>query len=251
MEREHPREENPARCLQFEVEDRIECGSTGKVRYVCLVNDCNDHHVSFCHHLRRYLTRTEDYFPLPIPLSEATNKAEVTAWEQQKAQMEAKGENVSDREKVRPVIPFQACLRSFREEEQVASFLLLLVSSLLSTLFSSQVPDFFSSATKEKTFAKKRMRFKTFPDYLIIQLKKFDVDASWVPYKLDVEVEMPDEIDLGCLRGTGLQSGEEELPADDDQVREARFLGLHSHGWILSFYGHYRTTLTRRSQCQL
>ena len=78
-----------------------------------------------------------------------------------------------------------------------------------------QVPDFFSPAIKDKTFAKKRMRLKTFPDYLLIQLKKFDFMPDWVPYKMDVEVQMPDEIDLSSLRATGLQQGEEELPADE------------------------------------
>jgi hypothetical protein len=34
------------------------------------------------------------------------------------------------------------------------------------------------------------------------QLKKFDVDENWVPYKLDVEVEMPDNIDLASIRYT-------------------------------------------------
>ena len=33
-------------------------------------------------------------------------------------------------------------------------------------------------------------------------------------YVSDVAVEMPDELDLSPLRGTGLQPGEEELPED-------------------------------------
>ena len=36
----------------------------------------------------------------------------------------------------------------------------------------------------------------TFILYYFFKLKKFDVDEHWVPFKLDVEVEMPDEIDL-------------------------------------------------------
>ena len=44
-------------------------------------------------------------------------------------------------------------------------------------------------------------------------MKKFDVDESWVPYKLDVEVEMPDEIDLESIKAAGgLQDGEEVMP---------------------------------------
>ena len=53
---------------------------------------------------------------------------------------------------------------------------------------SEVVPDFYSSAAKTKTVAHKTMRLKTFPDFLLIQLKKFDVGENWVPYKLDVEV---------------------------------------------------------------
>ena len=50
---------------------------------------------------------------------------------------------------------------------------------------------------------------------LSLQLKKFDVDESWVPYKLDVEVELPDEIDLESIRSAGgLQDGEEAMPDD-------------------------------------
>ena len=53
---------------------------------------------------------------------------------------------------------------------------------------SQVVDDFYSSAAKTKTVAHKTMRPKTFPDYLLIQLKKFDIGDNWVPYKLDVEV---------------------------------------------------------------
>jgi len=56
------------------------------------------------------------------------------------------------------------------------------------------------------------VRLATFPDYFLIQLRKFAVAQDWVPYKLDVSVDMPDEIELSSLRGTGMQPGEEPLP---------------------------------------
>lgn len=52
----------------------------------------------------------------------------------------------------------------------------------------------------------------TFPDYLLIQLKKFTLREDWVPIKLDVAVEMPDILDLASLRATGPQPEEEPLP---------------------------------------
>lgn len=52
----------------------------------------------------------------------------------------------------------------------------------------------------------------SFPDYLLIHLKKFTLREDWIPIKLDVAIEMPDQLDLKTLRGLGLQSGEELLP---------------------------------------
>lgn len=52
----------------------------------------------------------------------------------------------------------------------------------------------------------------SFPDYLLIHLKKFDVRDDWVPIKLDVAVEMPDVLDISSLRNKGPQPGEEPLP---------------------------------------
>lgn len=181
MERENKKAGNASnafKCLQFEVEDRHECGLTKKVKY---------------------MTRVEDYLPLAIPLESATNADEVAAFKARKAaaEAEAEGKRLTSEDVVRPLIPFEACLSKFCENETVE--------------------DFYSSAAKTKTVAHKTMRLKTFPDYLMIQLKKFDFGDNWVPYKLDVEVGMPDEIDLSAL-GTkgGLKDGEEPLPEDDE-----------------------------------
>jgi ubiquitin carboxyl-terminal hydrolase 5/13 len=60
------------------------------------------------------------------------------------------------------------------------------------------------------------VRFKTFPDYLWVQLKKFATSEDWTPVKLDIEVTMPDELDLGCLKAPGgMQPGEEPLPEEE------------------------------------
>ena len=90
-------------------------------------------------------------------------------------------------------------------------------------LETEDVPKFYSTAAKQETYAKKTMRMKTFPDFLVIQLLKFAVDDSWVPYKLDIEVGMPDHLDLTKLTGSGLQPGEEILPDDDIPKKEVKF----------------------------
>ena len=144
----------------------------------------------------RYTQRKEEYLPLQVPVEAAVNLDQVEEYKAKKAELEAKGERMPGDEIVRAKIPIEAVLSQFLQEELV--------------------DDFYSSAIKGKTTAKKTVRISTFPDYLLIQLLKFRVDESWQPVKLDVEVDMPDTLDLGQLRGRGQQPGEVSLPEDDE-----------------------------------
>ena len=143
----------------------------------------------------RYKQRKEEYLPLPVPMEAAVNLDQVEAYRAKKEEAEAKGERLSGDEIVRAKIPIEAVLKAFLQEEIV--------------------DDFYSSAIKSKTTAKKTVRLATFPDYLLIQLLKFRVDESWQPVKLDVEVEMPENLDLSSLRGRGQQPHEVTLPEED------------------------------------
>lgn len=164
---------NPCEALKFKVEERVECNSSKKVKY------------SY---------RSDYLLPLPIPKEAAINIAEVKEYEDKKSAIEAIGAKVNATELplVRPKIPFEACLQSFAAVETV--------------------DDFLSSATRARTSASKSTRLASFPDFLIIQLKKFTIGSDWVPQKLDVAVVMPEKIDLTAIRGSGIQPGEEELP---------------------------------------
>lgn len=46
----------------------------------------------------------------------------------------------------------------------------------------------------------------------MIHLKKFTLRQDWTPIKLDVSVEMPEDIDIEYLRGNGPQDGENLIP---------------------------------------
>ncbi|XP_022099962.1 ubiquitin carboxyl-terminal hydrolase 5-like [Acanthaster planci] len=143
----------------------------------------------------RYKKRSDFLLSLPIPLAAAINKEEVAAYEAKKKELEARKEHIDPKELVRPRIPILACLEVFMAPETVE--------------------DFFSSALQAKSIATRSVKFATFPDFLVIQLKKFTLTETWVPKKLDVAVDMPDELDLTAYRGLGLQSGEVELPEGD------------------------------------
>jgi ubiquitin carboxyl-terminal hydrolase 5/13 len=53
--------------------------------------------------------------------------------------------------------------------------------------------------------ALRRNRFKTFPPYLMVQMKRYYSDVDWTPKKLEVLVDVPERLSLENFRGTGLQ----------------------------------------------
>nr|XP_037284301.1 LOW QUALITY PROTEIN: ubiquitin carboxyl-terminal hydrolase 5-like [Rhipicephalus microplus] len=171
VERNCRNEVNPADCLKFELEERIRCTQSGKVRYT---------------------KRTDWLLPLPVPLHCALNKQEVDAYESKKEELLKNNERIDPETIVRSKIPLSACLETFAGTEHIS--------------------DFFSTAVNKKVTVEKTTRLRTFPDYLMIQLKKFELAQNWLPKKLDVEMLMPQQLDLSFLRGSGVQPGEELLP---------------------------------------
>ncbi|ESO12425.1 hypothetical protein HELRODRAFT_105332 [Helobdella robusta] len=162
---------NPTDHLRFQIEERIQCSASNKVKYV---------------------ERKDFILSLSVDADDAVNKDDVLVYEERKKKAEALGQKLDCAETVRPKI--------------------LLSSSIASFASQCTVEDFYSSAINGKTTAFKTTRFKTFPEFLLIQLQKFTIGTDWLEKKLDVSVDMPDILDISHLRGSGLQPGEEELP---------------------------------------
>jgi ubiquitin carboxyl-terminal hydrolase 5/13 len=173
-ERAAPGPLDPSAAFQFKIEERVQCSQSNKVKY------------SY---------RPDNILSLSIPLHKAINKEEVAAFETMQKAAEQKGQKLDkDVAVVRPIVPLAACLEDFAAAELVS--------------------DFYSTAIQAKTTALKTSRLATFPQYLVIHLRKYVIGDGWVPKKLDVFVQVPDELDLGGLRGTGLQEGEQLLPEE-------------------------------------
>ncbi|KAI4193909.1 MAG: hypothetical protein LQ350_008085 [Teloschistes chrysophthalmus] len=79
-------------------------------------------------------------------------------------------------------------------------------------------------ACNSKAGFSKRSLFKTFPDVLAVNARRFEL-VNWVPTKLDVPVIVDDEpFDLDVYKSSGKQDGEEMLPEDTDMSGSARFV---------------------------
>ncbi|KAK7887041.1 hypothetical protein WMY93_026662 [Mugilogobius chulae] len=133
----------------------------------------------------KYTQRVDYIVQLPVPMDQATNTEELQ-------EAERRRELGDSSATVRAQIPFTSCMAALTEPEVLT--------------------DFWSSAVQAKTTATKTMRFASFPDYLVIQIKKFTFGLDWVPKKLDVSIDVPDTLDLSALRATGQLPGEELLP---------------------------------------
>ncbi|XP_043689178.1 ubiquitin carboxyl-terminal hydrolase 14 [Telopea speciosissima] len=139
-----------------------------------------------------YNKRVDCILSLNIPLHEAINKEQLEAFQRLKAAKSLEGKEVSAEEIVRPRVPLEACLASFSAPEEVH--------------------DFYSAALNARTTAIKTAGLTSFPDYLVLHMRKFVMEAGWVPKKLDVYIDVPDVIDISHMRSNGLRPGEELLP---------------------------------------
>ncbi|KAL5972953.1 ubiquitin-specific protease ubp14 [Asimina triloba] len=116
---------------------------------------------------------------------------QLEAFQKLKSEKALEGKAPSSDEIVRPRVPLEACLASFSAPEEVLGF--------------------YSSALQSKTTAIKTAGLTSFPDYLVLHMRKFVLEEGWVPKKLDVYIDVPDVIDISHMRSKGLQPGEELL----------------------------------------
>ncbi|GAA5941060.1 ubiquitin-specific protease UBP14 [Sporobolomyces koalae] len=92
----------------------------------------------------------------------------------------------------------------------------------LDNLTTPQEIDYTCSACNDKTTALKSTRFSTFPQVLIVNAARFQLD-NWVPRKVDVPLTFdPKCVDLSQYLGQGLQPGETELLEDESSTAPAQ-----------------------------
>jgi ubiquitin carboxyl-terminal hydrolase 5/13 len=174
---------DPTNCFRFGVETRYECGITGQVGYK---------------------TTVQPYLTIPVPFNQALNATEVAEYEAKKAEAEKVSKDAANAIPV--VLPRFTLKQCF--------------DTLLAT---EAVEDWLSPATGTKTIAYKSMKFKTFPEILALQIAKFKADEGWVPKKIQMALDVPEELELEAWRGNGIRDGELALPevAEEQTVKSA------------------------------
>jgi len=137
-----------------------------------------------------YKDKTETILPLHIPMDRVTNQAEVDA-AAAKAASAPEGEK---KETVLPRVPLSACLDMWSDVERI---------------------DDWRSEDGTLSFAKSSLKFRIPPPVLAIEIEReVCLPPDWQPKKLNVCVDMPEELDIApYVSKGGLQPGEVAMAA--------------------------------------
>ncbi|KAJ3293305.1 hypothetical protein HK104_004606 [Borealophlyctis nickersoniae] len=84
----------------------------------------------------------------------------------------------------------------------------------LETVLGDEMREFQCPHDQSKTTATFTTRFASFPDVLVVTLGRFVLGEGWVQEKLNVKIDVPQEVDLEKFRGRGQQADEVALPED-------------------------------------
>ncbi len=104
------------------------------------------------------------------------------------------------------------------DEKQKDEFEPVTLKECLDTFTGSELVELTCPACGSKDGFTKRSMFKTFPDTLAVNARRFEL-VNWVPTKLDVPVVVGDEpFDLDTYMSSGRQDDEELLPEDVGDV---------------------------------
>ncbi|TGZ82661.1 ubiquitinyl hydrolase [Ascodesmis nigricans] len=128
-----------------------------------------------------YRTDVQDNISVPVPARKIeTLEAEVK-----------EGEEAKEKKDAYEPVTIKECLDIFTANERV---------------------EFTCKSCGSKEGALKRSGFKTFPNVLVINCRRFSI-VNWVPTKLDIPIVVSDSgFTLDPYLSNGLQPGEEELP---------------------------------------
>ena len=138
---------------------------------------------------------SETVWSIRIPMDKAKVAEDATLPEQKKL----KPANDSKEEELKPVpsITLETCLDEWAGD------------TIIDGLRWPHLGDAIHSATQT-------LRLENFPRYFIVQLQRYKLDTNWTPIKLEVNVEVPEELDLTKYKSSGPKEGE-ILASDDDE----------------------------------
>jgi ubiquitin carboxyl-terminal hydrolase 5/13 len=136
----------------------------------------------------------ETVWSLRVPMDKATVIA--VAGDDVPDQKRFKPEEQKEEKKPIPTIAFQACLEEWAAETQVDGIR-------------------WGHLQNSVHVATEHTRLTNFPRYLIIQIQRYQLGPDWTPIKLEVNLDIPEDIDLTAFKSTGPVEGENLIPDEE------------------------------------
>lgn len=160
--------------FSFQTTERLACAADNKIKY--------------------NTSAPETIWSIRIPMDKVTVSSDdsLTSPEQKKLKQAEESEDCKERIPVKS-IALQTCLEEWSKVTTVDDIR-------------------WSHLNNEAHSASHTVRLTNFPRYLIIQIQRYALGADWVPVKLEVDLEVPQEIDLTFLKSMGVQEDEVLVP---------------------------------------
>mmetsp|Transcript_4554 Transcript_4554/g.5270 ORF Transcript_4554/g.5270 Transcript_4554/m.5270 type:complete len:862 (+) Transcript_4554:40-2625(+) len=137
----------------------------------------------------------ETMLSLPIPMEKATL---VEIEPEQKRHKSEQSQTKDEATKPVPTIAFSACLDSWSAETTVHDYRWSHLGNVVATS---------SSQTK----------LTNFPRYLLVQIQRYTMGTDWTPQKLEVNLDIPQELDMTQYKSIGPQEGESLVPDEEKE----------------------------------
>lgn len=136
----------------------------------------------------------EPMLSLRIPMSKSTlPDTDMPDLKRQKS--EDPGDDDKERKEI-PTVTFDACLDEW---------------SAVTTIDDYRWPHLQNSTSR----ATSQTQFVNFPRYLLVHMQRYELGDDWQPYKIEVDIDVPEEISLHKFKGTGPQEGETLVPEEE------------------------------------
>jgi len=176
-----------SRLFAFQTTSRITCSADNKVKYT---DSAPEMMLSL---------RIPMELASPSPASEVPAESTSTSTPDQKRQKS--DDNATEKDKSPLVVPLQSCLEAWGA--------------------ASSIDDYrWSHLSNVSHKATSQNRFANFPRYLFVQLQRYEMGPDWVPRKIEVDVDVPETLDLEELKNKGAQEGEVLIPEENTCTSE-------------------------------
>uniref|UniRef100_A0A7S4S7S3 Ubiquitin carboxyl-terminal hydrolase n=1 Tax=Ditylum brightwellii TaxID=49249 RepID=A0A7S4S7S3_9STRA len=169
----------------FQTTSRLVCSADNKIKY-------------------QNSSAAETLLSLRIPMdaavvSDSTENADTPEQKLQKSEKEQTTATAKSKETVEvvPTVTFQNCLDSWSGNTAIDGLR-------------------WPHLQNETHSALQTLSFTNFPRYLIVQMQRYELGADWTPKKLEVNIDMPEHIDLNGFKSSGPLDGEILVPEEEE-----------------------------------